>query len=469
MVSINELKKKVSPSNDYVFKKIKIDGKTIFLIFNAVLTDGGSIDENILRKLVLLNRKELKHIENYLPIRNIKIIKNEEILYYVNNGYLVVVTNKIYACEVKAKLDRGINMVDGELTIAGPKDSFTENFNSNLGLIRKRIKSSNLKVIDLEIGRSSKTKVGILYVEDIVKEEIPSRIMEVLSKIDIDGIIDSSYLKTALEGQKSYFPTIMMSERPDKSSMALLEGKAVIIVDMSPYALILPSFFIDFFHTTDDYYQKSFNTTFIRIIRLLAFFIAIFTPALYISVTTRNYNLIPLDLLLVLKAGRTFVPFPAYIEALFMIVCFEILKESDLRMSYTSGSSISILGGLILGDAAVSAGIVSPIMIIVIAISSIAGLIFSSVELENAIRMYKIFLLILGTIWGIYGVSIGAIYIAYKLLTLKMFGIPYLVPFIPLEKNELRDTFIKGEQSVKKRNSFLTKNIIRGKYKWRKL
>lgn len=469
MVSINELKKKVSPSNDYVFKKIKIDGKTIFLIFNAVLTDGGSIDENILRKLVLLNRKELKHIENYLPIRNIKIIKNEEILYYVNNGYLVVVTNKIYACEVKAKLDRGINMVDGELTIAGPKDSFTENFNSNLGLIRKRIKSSNLKVIDLEIGRSSKTKVGILYVEDIVKEEIPSRIMEVLSKIDIDGIIDSSYLKTALEGQKSYFPTIMMSERPDKSSMALLEGKVVIIVDMSPYALILPSFFIDFFHTTDDYYQKSFNTTFIRIIRLLAFFIAIFTPALYISVTTRNYNLIPLDLLLVLKAGRTFVPFPAYIEALFMIVCFEILKESDLRMSYTSGSSISILGGLILGDAAVSAGIVSPIMIIVIAISSIAGLIFSSVELENAIRIYKIFLLILGTIWGIYGVSIGAIYIAYKLLTLKMFGIPYLVPFIPLEKNELKDTFIKGEQSVKKRNSFLTKNIIRGKYKWRKL
>ena len=465
MVSINELKKKVSPSNDYVFKKIKIDGKTIFLIFNDVLTDGGSIDENILRKLVLLNRKELKHIENYLPIRNIKIIKNEEILYYVNNGYLVVVTNKIYACEVKAKLDRGINMVDGELTIAGPKDSFTENFNSNLGLIRKRIKSSNLKVIDLEIGRSSKTKVGILYVEDIVKEEIPSRIMEVLSKIDIDGIIDSSYLKTALEGQKSYFPTIMMSERPDKSSMALLEGKVVIIVDMSPYALILPSFFIDFFHTTDDYYQKSFNTTFIRIIRLLAFFIAIFTPALYISVTTRNYNLIPLDLLLVLKAGRTFVPFPAYIEALFMIVCFEILKESDLRMSYTSGSSISILGGLILGDAAVSAGIVSPIMIIVIAISSIAGLIFSSVELENAIRMYKIFLLILGTIWGIYGVSIGAIYIAYKLLTLKMFGIPYLVPFIPLEKNELRDTFIKGEQSIKKRNSFLTKNIIRGKYK----
>ena len=166
-----------------------------------------------------------------------------------------------------------------------------------------------------------------------------------------------------------------------------------------------------------------------------------------------------------LKAGRTFVPFPAYIEALFMIVCFEILKESDIRMSNTSGSSISILGGLILGDAAVSAGIVSPIMIIVVAISSIAGLVFSSIELVNALRLYKIILLLLGTLLGIYGVIIGTIYMIYKLLTLKVFGIPYLVPFIPFDKNEINDSFIKREESVKKRNSFLTKNIVRGRYK----
>lgn len=465
MVYIDKLKNDVSPSNDYIFKEICVDGVNVLLVFNEVLTDGDSIDEAILRKLVLLKKNELNQLENVLPARNIKIINEEEILYYVNNGYIVIATNKIYACEVKAQIDRGVNTIDGELTITGPKDSFSENFNTNLGLIRKRIKSSDLKVVDLEIGRSSKTKVGVLYVDSIVKKEIPSRIIEVLKRIDIDGIIDSSYLKTSLEGQKSYFPTIMMSERPDKSAMALLEGKVVVIVDMSPYALILPSFFIDFFHTTDDYYQKSFNTTFIRIIRLLAFFIAVFTPALYISVTTRNYDLIPIDLLLMLKAGRTFVPFPAYIEALFMIVCFEILKESDLRMSFASGSSISILGGLILGDAAVAAGIVSPIMIIIIAISSIAGLIFSSVELGNAIRIYKIFLLILGTILGIYGVILGAIYIFYKLFTLKIFGIPYFIPFIPFEKNELKDSFVKKEEPLKKRNSFLTKNIVRGKYK----
>ena len=465
MLLIEKLKKEVYPSKDYMFKEIIIDKKKVYLVFNEVLTDTLNINESILRKLVLVKKKDLKRLDSLLPVRNIKIIKDSEILYYVNNGFLVIITDKIYACEVRALIDRGVNTVDGELTITGPKDSFSENFNTNLGLIRKRIKTSNLKVLDMEIGQSSKTKVGLLYIDGITNIEIVKRINEVLNRIDIDGIIDSSYLKTTLEGQKSFFPTIMMSERPDKSSMALLEGKVVILVDMSPYALILPSFFIDFFHTTDDYYQKSFNTTFIRLIRLIAFFIAIFTPAIYIAVITRNYDIVSLPLLMMLKAGRTFVPFPAYVEAIFMIVCFEILKESDLRMSFASGSSISILGGLILGDAAVSAGIVSPIMIIVIAISSIAALIFSSIELGNAIRIYKIMLLVLGTILGMYGVIVGAIYIMYKLLTLKIFGIPYTVPFIPTDKNEMNDSFIKKETSIKKRNKFLTKNIIRGKYK----
>ena len=455
MLIINKLKKEVAPSKDYIFKELKVHNLKIGLIFNEVLTDTISVNEYILKRLTHFKKNELKKLENNLPMKNIKIINKNEIMNYVNNGFVVIIIDKIYAGEVRANLDRGINTVDGELTITGPKDSFSENFNTNLGLIRKRIKTTQLKVTDMEIGKNSKTKVGILYVDGVVKKEIPNRIIEILKRINIDGIIDSSYLKTTLEGQKSFFPTIMMSQRPDKSAMALLEGKVVVLVDMSPYALILPSFFIDFFHTTDDYYQKSFNTTFIRIIRLIAFFIAIFTPAIYMSITTRNYDLVPLPLLMMLKAGRTFVPFPAYIEAIFMIVCFEILKESDLRMSFASGSSISILGGLILGDAAVSAGIVSPIMIIVIAISSIAALIFSSIELGNAIRIYKIILLILATLLGIYGVIIGAIYILYKIFTLKIFGIPYTVPFFPTDKNELNDSFIKKEEPIKKRNSFL--------------
>lgn len=461
MFLINDIKKKLFPSKDYIFRTFNVAGKKVEIIFNEVLTNGSGINEYILESFRNFRKKDLINLDNKLTTCNCKIIKKNEIINYLNNGFVIIIYKKIYACELRANLDRGVNTIESELSISGPKDSFSETFNTNLGLVRRRIKSNKLKVIDINIGRYTKTKVGILYIEGICNKHLVKNIEKSLKKIEIDGIIDSSYLKNSLENRKKLFPTIMMSERPDKSSMALLEGKVVILVDTSPYALILPSFFFDFFHTTDDYFQKNINTTFIRIIRVFAFFIAIFIPALYIAITTRNYDLVPLPLLLMLKAGRTFVPFPAYIEALFMIVCFEILKESDLRMSTTSGSAISILGGLILGDAAVSAGIVSPIMIIVIAISSIAGLIFSSLELVNALRMYKIILLILGTIFGIYGVVIGGVMMFYNILTSKIYGYKYL----EFDKNEIKDSIVKLDRNIQKRNSHLTNNIIRGRYR----
>ncbi len=459
---IEELKKQVGYSEDYIFKEVLVDNKKVDVFFNEVLTNGTGINDFILRQLILLKKKDLKRLEEILPNTNIKIIKKEEILDYVNQGFLIIIVfGKIYASEFKAFLDRGVTTIESELAINGPKDSFCENFNTNLGLIRRRIKSCDLQAKSLLIGRSTLTKVAILYMENIADKKLVDKISKILERIDIDGIIDSSYLKFALEGRKSFFPTIMMSERPDKSAMALLEGKIVILVDMSPYTLILPSFFLDFFHTVDDYYQKPSNASFIRIVRVFAFIIAVFTPAIYISITTRNYNLVPLSLLLMLKAGRTFVPFPAYIEALFMIICFEILRESDIRMSSTSGSAVSILGGLILGDAAVAAGIVSPIMIIVIAISSIAALIFTSLELVNALRNYKIFLLILGTIFGIYGVIVGSIIMLLKIVNLRLFGYHY----ISIDENEINDSVVKINKRIRKRNSILTKNVVRGKYK----
>ena len=348
--------------------------------------------------------------------------------------------------------NRDIGIIKSELTLSGPKDSFIEDLNTNLNLIKKRIKSKDLKVESMSIGRYTNTSINILYIDGIVKKDLVNHIKKKLEKIDIDGIIDSSYLRESLEEKNNLFPTLSMSERPDRCSMALLEGKVIVLVDTSPYAVILPSFFIDYFHTTDDYFQKSINASFIRIIRVIAFLIAILIPGLYIAISTRNYNLVPLDLLLVLKSGRTFIPFPAYIETLFMIICFEILKESDLRRSITSGSAISILGGLILGDATVSAHIVSPIMIIVIAISSISGLIFSSIELNNAIRSYKILILILSTIFGIYGTILGSIILLINLVNTEVFGYNYLSKF------EIDDSIIKIDSNIKKRSKKLSNN-----------
>lgn len=461
---VNDIRKRL-PSKDYIYKKIKIDKKELYLIFNEVLCSGNEINESILKRLTLLNHKNFD-LENKLPANNIKIIKKDEIISYVNKGFVVCLTgDMIFAIEEKQKLERGITTIESELSLNGPKDSFSESFNTNLGLIRRRIKSENLWWDEVTLGKSTETKVGILYMNNIVDKDLVEKVKARLNLIDIDGIIDSSYLKDNLENNNSFFPTISSTERPDKVAMSLLEGKVAIIVDMSSYVLILPNFFIDFFHTVDDYYQKSINVTFIRCIRILAFFISIFIPAYYIAVTTYNQNSIFLSLLLLLKAQRTAVPFPAIVEALFMIISFEILRESDLRMSSTTGSAISILGGLILGDAAVSAGIMSPIMIIVIAISSIAGFVFTSIELVNAIRLYRIIFLLLATVLGVYGIYLGAIYILYKLITLTSFDKPYLAPFSPFIKNEMNDAIYKRDNKGEKtRNPLLTNNKRRGKY-----
>ena len=463
MFLVQRIKKTISISKDYKIREFMVDRKKVYLVFNEVLCSTTMINDFILDDLIRLSKRQLKNVESHLPDANVIGIEEKDIFSFVNQGFAVLITDKLYAIEVRERLDRGVTSVQSELSITGPKDSFTEMFNTNLGLIRRRIKTTNLESLDLEVGRYTKTKVTILSVKGIVKEELVQKVYNQLKRISIDGIIDSSYLKSYLEGDHTLFPTVMMSERPDRASMALLEGKVVILTDLSPYALILPSFFLDYFHTVDDYYQKNSNTTFIRIIRVIAFFVAIFLPAIYISVTTRNYDLVPYRLLLILKAGRTFVPFAAYIEALFMIIAFEILKESDIRMSATTGSAVSILGGLILGDAAVSAGIVSPIMIIIIAISSIAALIFPSNELVNAIRFYKISILLLSAFFGIYGVFVGAIFLFYKLISMKSFGFSYLSPIIPFDKYEWKDSILRKEQKTKYRNSYITDNVVRGR------
>lgn len=463
---VKKLEKKFQLNGDYIFKKLKIDRRNIYLIFNEVLTSSNYVNDFILKRLTKIKGKDLKNLMNILPDANMKEITKEEVIDYIHKGYIIIFSKNIIAIEAKANLDRGVSAIESELSIKGPKDAFSENFNTNLGLIRRRIKSEHLIAERQEIGRSSKTSIGILYMNDIIDENLLKQVKEKLKTIDIDGIMDATYLRENLEAHKTFFPTISSTERPDKVSMALLEGKIAIIVDMSPYVLIMPTFLIDYFHTVDDYYQKPINISFIRIIRLLAFLMAIFTPAFYLAVTTHNFDLIPLDLLLSLKAQRESVPFPALIEAMIMSISFEVLRESDIRMSSTTGSAVSILGGLILGDAAVSAGIISPIMIIVIAISAISGLVFPSIELVSAIRWWRFIMMILATMFGIWGILFGTIILFIRLYSLKSLGKPYLYPFLPFNKLEQKDAIIKvNNRGEKYRNPLLTINRKRGHYR----
>lgn len=448
---------------DLICKEIQIKNKKIVILALETITNTYNINEFILENIDTIDNTTIDYLYNHLPCISIKKIKENELSYYLVNAYTIIAIDNYYlACETILTPERNISISEYEKSISGPKDSFIEHFNTNVGLIRKRIKNINLKLENIIIGKYSNTKVGLMYIDGITKLSLKDEIIKKIKQINIDGIIDSSYIKGYLSESKNLFPTIKATERPDLASQALLEGKIVIIVDNSPDILILPSFFIDFFHMSDDYYQKNFNSTFIRIIRLLAFIIAIFLPSYYIAITTINVDFIPINMLVNFISQRANVPFPVFIEAIIMILSFEILRESDMRIPSTQGTSISILGGLVLGEAAVNAGIISPMMIIVVAISAISGLVFQSIEIVNAIRVWRFILIILAALLGLYGIFIGIIMIIINICDTQSLDKDYLYPFAPINLYEQKDGFIKNESQIKYRNPLLSNNKIRG-------
>ena len=466
---LNKIKKDTLNSSDMIIRNITIDKKTIYIIFNEVLCDGTYINDFLIKSITKINISNnlFLDIYNHLSVNNLVEVKEyKEVLNLLFQGFcLILINNKYLMIEARADLSKGIDTAENEISLIGSNEAFTESYNINLGLIRKRLRTNNLICKSTFLGKYSNTKVGVCYINGIASNELVDAIYEKIKKIDIDGIIDTSYIKEIVLDKESIFPTANLTERPDLVSQALLEGKVIVIVDNTQYAMILPTFFIDYFHTPDDYYQKSFNVTFIRIIRLLAFIISIFGPAYYISVTTHNPEAIPISLLVNFSSQRLGVPFPGFIEAFIMIICFEILRESDARTPAKVGTSISILGGLVLGSAAVEAGIVSPIMIIVIAISTISGLLFTSNALIYSIRYFRLILLILSAFFGLYGVFIGMMILIIKLSSINSFGFPYTAPITPLIPSELRDSIVKlNSKKYRYRNPLLSKkNRIRGK------
>ena len=347
--------------------------------------------------------------------------------------------------------------------IKGPKDSFTENFNKNLGLIRKRIKDPNFKIKEYQVGRRSKTKVGIIYIEDIAHKENVKYVINKIKNIDIDAILDTGYIRDFLtNNQKTVFPTIINTERPDLVCASLLEGKIAIIVDNTPFVLVMPGLLNNFIHASEDSYQKALNVSFTRLIRLLAMIATVFVPSFYVAVTTFNQEVIPDTLLISLAIQRSSVPFPTSVAVFILMLTFELLRESDIRLPEKMGTSISIVGALVLGDAAVSAGIVSPIVVIIVAISSVTGLLFSDTDLINALRFYKFLSLFLSSTMGLIGFTVSFLLMFINLCSIESMGVPYLTPFTPLNIDALKDSLIMFPRNkMKKRASYLTNNITR--------
>lgn len=455
---LDKIKKDYVEVTDLVIKEFL----NTTIIYLETLANQDKINDYILKRIS--ECKKISDIKSVIPSPNVKdVLSYEEMCFYLESGFTILIFNKtIIAIETKSDLNRSIDTPSTEATIYGPKDSLVENYQTNLGLIKRRIKSKNFKNVNINVGVYTKTITSVLYIDGVAKKDIVKTTIENLKNINTDGITDVGEIKPYLvDDKKNVFPGVKITERPDVIADALLKGKVVILMDTSPYALIVPTFLADFINPMSDKYTKSSSVNFIKILRLLCFFIAIFVPAFYVAVTTINQETIPTSLLINLQNQRMNVPFPAVMECVITLIICEILRESDIRFPSSYGSAISILGALILGEAAVSAGIVSPIMIIVASITFISSMIFTDTEIIDALRYWRFIALFIATIFGLYGVGLSIILLFINLCNYEVNGHSYLYPIAPFDKTYLKETLIKLKNN--RRSRILSNNRIKGR------
>lgn len=445
---------------DLVERKIKYSFSCVHIYYIETICSSEQINNFVLKNLT--NPNGPRRFKDILAGPNFKEIDLGRLEFYLYNGFTALVyKGKIYVIETKASLDRSVSFPEMEQDLYGAKDALLENYQKNIGLIKRRLKSSHLKTKEYKLGRFTQTATGVLYVDNITDMSLVKRIDELLNKIDTDSVIDVGELKQFLTMDKgNVFPPTKLTERPDVIVKALLDGKVVIVMDTSPFAIILPAVLADFINPISDKYLYQRNANNLKILRMICFFLTIFTPAFYIAIITYNQETIPASLLTNFITQNEGIPFPATIETFFMIFICEMLRESDIRFPNNFSSSISILGALILGDAAVSANIVSPIMIIITALTFISSMIFSNVELSGAIRIWRFITMIISSFYGLYGVALSFIFFIVSLSSYSSFGLPYTFPVVPFSLPYLKETLYESDiHDNKKRSPYLTKNI----------
>lgn len=469
---VNRIKNEFSKSPDLVVKVIDASiFSKIYVVYLETVTSSDKVNEYILKEIVLKkNEINKKNIGSYVAGANIKEISNiDECEFYLTNGFAIVIMGDyLFGVECRADINRSITEAKVESSINGPKDAFVENIQINIGLIKRRLKSSKLKTDNLYFGRKSLTNISILYFEDIVDLEMIKKIKDKLSMVDIDGVVDSSTVGFLLTGENnSIYPTFMETERPDIVAKSLLEGKVAIVVDTTANVIVVPAFFIDFINPGVDNYNKSKNVNFIKILRFSAFLISMMAPAIYIAVMNYNQETIPTSLLLNFAIQRGGVPFPTIIETLLMLFVCEILRESDLRFPSSYGSAISILGAIVLGEASVSAGIASPITIIVIAITFISSLTFTNIEINNALRYFRFIFIVFAGLFGLYGVTLGLFYFLIYSTSTYSLNKNYFTPISPFNKEYFFETVLKENvfKDTKRSSLFTRKNLTKMRVK----
>ncbi|TDL51816.1 spore germination protein [Paenibacillus dendritiformis] len=380
----------------------------------------------------------VSHLEEVADFRNLfsSLLSGETVI-------LLDRCDRGLAADTAGWEDRGVQTPEDQTVVRGPRDAFTENLRTNTALVRRKIKNPMLWLQTKTIGTLSQTSVAVMYIKGTADEQVVEEVHRRLDKLELAGILESGMIEELIE-DRTYtpFPTMYNTERPDVVASGLMEGRVAILVDGTPFVLLVPALFIQYFQAAEDYYQRS-DFGLIRMLRMLAFFIALLGPSLYIAITTFHQEMLPTPLMISIAAGREGIPFPAFVEALIMETIFEILREAGVRMPRAIGQAVSIVGALVIGQAAVEAGLVSPGMVIVVAITAISNFSIPAYSMGIAVRILRYPLMGLAAMAGLYGIFIGIGMIMVHLCSLRSFGVPYMTPFSPFNLREQQDSLLR--------------------------
>lgn len=440
----------IKQSFDFETKYFKNEktGVTFQLTYISTMVDERVVHENALPNLLNGNLEKVENVPSLLPIADVEVTKDltdfeEKLL----NGYVLLqIPGQELNCFFGAPhhFHRTITIPEVEFSVIGPKETFVESADQNINLIRKRLPIKELIVEEQEVGTLSKTKINIVYIDGITNEEDVKTVRQRISDIQIDTIIDSSYISQIIsDNQYSLFPQILDTERPDRIAASLAEGKVAIVVDGSPHVLIAPTTLVEFFSSFEDYFLNWLISSFFRVLRLFSVSFSIFVTPFYVAVLTYHYELIPQDLIGLLITTRRQIPFPPFLEALFLEVTIELLREAGARLPTKVGQTIGIVGGIVLGTASVEAGLTSNVLLIFVALSALASFTTPVYRISNTIRLVRFPFLFLAQFWGILGIAFGLILLMAHLVKLTSLGRPMLEPVYPFRIHDFKDSFIR--------------------------
>jgi len=417
------------------------------LLYLDGLTDKKAVNDNLLRPMMSPQAGNGQGIPAP-TIGGVRLIRTwGEIEHAVMGGECVLLLDgreQARAYDTSGWPQRAIEDPQLESSLKGAHQGFVETAAQNLALLRRYLPNKNLRVHKQTVGRRGLTTLMIVYLEDVAHPDVLEELKTRIGKVDIDAIINTGELAEYIEDNPySPFPQFILTERPDSAVSQLLQGRYVVIVDKSPSVVIAPAAFTAFFQSVDDYSSRWMIASFIRLLRFIAFFIALLLPATYISFISYNFEVVPLQLFLSIAESRERVPFPPLLEALLMEITLEMMREAGIRLPAAVGQTIGIVGGIVVGQAAVQAGVVSNIMVIVVASTAIASFILPSYDMGTAVRLLRFPMMLMASLFGIVGMVIGFMTIVVHLMSLESLGTPYGSPLAPFRWADMKDTFVR--------------------------